>query len=88
MLPSPLSSYLNCIRSLHQNKSAQVQANPWNTDSLMHIIQAKIENIEHIDWADSMLYHLIISTHCWSIEPASNLSVNAVNNLQPEAAFN
>jgi cytidylate kinase len=41
-----------------------------------------------VDWADSLLYHLIINTGRWSIDGASDLIVNAVNQLQPVAALN
>jgi CMP/dCMP kinase len=42
----------------------------------------------NVDWSDSLLYHLIINTGRWSIDGASYLIVNAVNQLQPAAALN
>jgi cytidylate kinase len=42
----------------------------------------------NVDWSDALLYHLIINTGRWSIESASYLIVNAVNQLQPVAALN
>jgi CMP/dCMP kinase len=42
-----------------------------------------LKRFYHVDWADSLLYHLILNTGRWSIESASYLIVNAVNQLQP-----
>jgi cytidylate kinase len=47
-----------------------------------------LKRFYNVDWADSLLYHLILNTGHWSIESASYLIVNAVNQLQPMAALN
>jgi CMP/dCMP kinase len=47
-----------------------------------------LKRFYNVDWADSLLYHLIINTGRWGIESASYLIVNAVNQLPPVAALN
>jgi CMP/dCMP kinase len=47
-----------------------------------------LKRFYHVDWSDALLYHLIINTERWSIEGASYLVINAVNQLQPLAALN
>jgi CMP/dCMP kinase len=47
-----------------------------------------LKRFHNVDWADSLLYHLIINTGRWGIQSASYLIVNAVNQLQPVAALN
>ena len=47
-----------------------------------------LKRFYNVDWADSLLYHLILNTGRWGIESASYLIVNAVNQLQPVAALN
>jgi CMP/dCMP kinase len=47
-----------------------------------------LKRFYNVDWSDALLYHLIINTGRWSIESASYLIVNAVNQLQPVAALN
>lgn len=41
-----------------------------------------------VDVSDSLLYHPILNTGRWGIEPASRPIVNAVSLLQPMAALN
>jgi cytidylate kinase len=47
-----------------------------------------LKRFYNVDWSDSLLYHLIINSGRWSIDGASYLIVNAVNQLQPVAALN
>jgi len=47
-----------------------------------------LKRFYNVDWSDSLLYHLNINTGRWSIEGASYLIVNAINQLQPLAALN
>ena len=47
-----------------------------------------LKRFYNVDWADSLLYHLILNTGRWGIESASYLIVNAVNQLQPVAVPN
>jgi CMP/dCMP kinase len=46
-----------------------------------------LKRFYNVDWADSLLYHLILNTGRWGIESAANLIVNAVSQLQPVAAL-
>jgi hypothetical protein len=46
-----------------------------------------LKRFYNVDWADSLLYHLILNTGRWGIESASYLIVNAVNQLEPAAAL-
>jgi cytidylate kinase len=41
-----------------------------------------LKRFHNVDWSDSLLYHLVINTGRWSIEGASYLIINAVNQLQ------
>ena len=54
----------------------------------MHAAADYLKRFYDVDWADSLLYHLILNTGRWGIESASYLIVNAVNQLQPVAALN
>jgi CMP/dCMP kinase len=47
-----------------------------------------LKRFYHVDWSDALLYHLIINTGRWSIDGASYVIVNAVNQLPPVAALN
>jgi cytidylate kinase len=47
-----------------------------------------LKRFYNVDWADSLLYHLILNTGRWGIESASYLIVNAVNQLQPVTMLN
>jgi CMP/dCMP kinase len=47
-----------------------------------------LKRFYNVDWADALLYHLILNAGRWSIESASYLIVNAVNQLQPVAVLN
>ena len=47
-----------------------------------------LKRFYNVDWSDALLYHLIINTGRWSIDGASYLIVNAVNQLQPVAVPN
>jgi CMP/dCMP kinase len=47
-----------------------------------------LKRFYNVDWADSLLYHLILNTGRWGIESAASLIVNAVNQLQPMAVLN
>ncbi len=44
-----------------------------------------LKRFYNVDWADSLLYHLILNTSHWGIESASYLIVNVVNQLHPAA---
>jgi cytidylate kinase len=44
-----------------------------------------LKRFHNVDWSDSLLYHLVINTGRWSIEGASYLIINAVNQLQSVA---
>jgi CMP/dCMP kinase len=47
-----------------------------------------LKRFYNVDWADSMLYHLILNTGRWGMESASRLIASAVSLLQPLAAPN
>jgi CMP/dCMP kinase len=47
-----------------------------------------LKRFYNVDWSDALLYHLIINAGRWSIDGASYLIVNAVNQLQPVAVLN
>ncbi len=47
-----------------------------------------LKRFYHVDWADALLYHLILNTGRWSIQSASYVIANAVNQLLPVAALN
>ncbi len=45
-----------------------------------------LKRFYNIDWADPLLYHLMINTGRWSIEAAAQLITKAVSYLPPEEA--
>lgn len=47
-----------------------------------------LKRFYNVDWADSLLYHLILNTGRWGIEGASRLIASAVSQLQPLGTFN
>ena len=47
-----------------------------------------LKRFYRVDGSDSLLYHLILNTGRWCIEPASRPIVDSVSLLQPMAALN